>query len=160
MFSKTSTARKTVLALSAVATLMAVLPAASANAVSPTTHFTVVAKGKAEGVGGGSPTGSVTARFTVNLTKKSLCYSISTHNLKGINGVHIHSGAAGTNGGVVVALNPANIDTKHTTCVAVESKLLTDIADHGSMYYFNAHTAKFPGGAVRGQLAKSDAMMK
>ena len=159
MFTKSKTSRKAVLALTAVATVLAVLPAASANAAG-TTHFTVLAKGKAEGAGGGSPTGSVTAIFSVNLTKKSLCYLVTSHGLPTITGAHIHKGAAGANGGVVVALDPAKIDTRHTTCMPVEEKLLTDIASHPTMYYFNAHTVKFPGGAVRSQLAKNDPMMK
>lgn len=159
MFTKSKTSRKAILVLTAVATVFAVLPAASANAAS-TTHFTVLAKGKAEGVGGGSPTGSVTGIFSVNLAKKSLCYLITSHGISGITGVHIHKGAAGTNGGVVVALDPAKIGTHHTTCMPVEVKLLTDISSHPTMYYFNAHTPKFPGGAVRSQLAKNDPMMK
>ena len=159
MFSKSNSVRKTVLALTVAATVFAVLPVVSANAATTTT-FTVLAKGKAEGAGGGSPTGSVTARFTVNLKKDALCYLISSHGLPAITGVHIHSGAAGMNGGVVVPLDPKAVNTKHTACVTVAAKLLTDIADHASMYYFNAHTAKFPGGAVRSQLATTDAMMK
>ena len=159
MITKSKSARNTLLALTVAASAFAALPGAAAMTPGAI-HFTVLAKGKAEGVGGGSPTGSVTSRFLVNLTKKTLCYSITSHGLSGITGVHVHSGVAGTNGGVVVALDPAVIDTKHSACVSVASKLLTDISEHGSKYYFNAHTAKFPGGAVRGQLAPTDAMKK
>ncbi len=148
---KSKFARRSVLALAVAATSFVVLPTVSANAAT-ITHLSVVAKGKAEGVGMGLAKGSVTARFTLNSTKKTLCYSITTHGVSGITGVHIHTGAAGVNGGVAVALDPTKIGVRGSTCVAVDAKTLADIAANPSMYYFNAHTAKFPNGAVRGQL--------
>jgi hypothetical protein len=145
-------ARRSILALAAVATVLVSIPAVSANATS-TTHFSVIAKGKAEGAGMGAMKGSVTARFAVNLAKNTLCYSITSHGITGITGVHVHTGAAGVNGGVAVALDPTKIGLKGSTCVAVAPKVLADISANPSMYYFNAHTAKYPNGAVRGQLA-------
>ena len=139
------------LALAAIATVLISVPAVSANATSKT-HFTVVAKGKFEGAGKGAMNGSVTALFTVNLMKKTLCYSIKSHGLTGITGVHVHTGAAGVNGGVAVALDPTKIDVKGFTCVPVDAKVLADISANPSNYYFNAHTAMYPNGAVRGQL--------
>jgi hypothetical protein len=66
---------------------------------------------------------------------------------------HIHAGAAGTNGGVVVGLAetaagvwsvPAN-----TTLTAVQAQALLD----GGMYV-NAHSAAFTGGEIRGQIGR------
>lgn len=151
MFIKSKFARRSTLALAVVATAFIALPTVSANATS-TTHFSVIAKGKAEGAGMGIMKGSVTARFTANLTKNTLCYSITSHGVTGITGVHVHTGAAGVNGGVAVALDPTKIGVKGSTCVAVAAKVLADISANPSMYYFNAHTAKYPNGAVRGQL--------
>ena len=144
-------ARRSILALAVVATSFVALPTVSANATS-ITHLSAVAKGKFEGVGMGLAKGSVTARFTLNSTKNTLCYSITTHGVTGITGVHIHAGAAGVNGGVVVPLDPTKIDVRGSTCVAVDAKTLAAISASPSMYYFNAHTAKYPNGAVRGQL--------
>ena len=144
-------ARRSILALAVVATSFVALPTVSANATS-VTHLSAVAKGKFEGVGMGAAKGSVTARFTLNTTKNTLCYSIASHGITGITGVHIHTGAAGVNGGVAVALDPTKIGVKGSTCVAVDAKTLSAIAASPSMYYFNAHTAKYPNGAVRGQL--------
>ena len=151
MFTNSKFARRSVLALAVVATSFVALPAVSANATS-TTHLTVIAKGKYEGVGMGMSKGSVTARFVLNTTKNTVCYSILSRGVSGITGVHIHTGAAGVNGGVAVALDPTKIDVSGLTCVAVDAKTIAAISANPSAYYFNAHTAKFPNGAVRGQL--------
>ena len=148
---KSKFARRSVLALAVAATSFVALPTVSANA-STVTHLSVVAKGKFEGVGMGAAKGSVTARFTLNSTKNTVCYSITTHGISGITGVHIHTGAAGVNGGVAVALDPTKINVRGLNCIAVDAKTLAAITAAPSMYYFNAHTAKFPNGAVRGQL--------
>jgi hypothetical protein len=153
MLTKSKFARQSMVALAAVATVFVALPAVSANAASMTHSFTVLAKGKFEGAGKGAAKGSVNARFTANLDKNTLCYTITSHGITGISGVHIHTGAAGVNGGVAVALDPMKIDHKGKTCVKVEAKLLADISANPSMYYFNAHTPMYPNGAVRGQLA-------
>jgi hypothetical protein len=39
-------------------------------------------------------------------------------------------------------------------CLAVDKEKLDPIVANPSAYYVNVHTAEFPGGAVRGQLAK------
>lgn len=153
MITKSKFAHRSMLALAGVAAVFIALPVVSANAASMTHTFTVSAKGKFEGAGKGAMKGSVTARFTADLTKNTLCYSIKSHDVTGISGVHIHIGAAGVNGGVAVALDPMKIDHSGKTCVAVEAKLLADISANPSMYYFNAHTPMYPNGAVRGQLA-------
>ncbi len=154
MLTKSKFVRHSIVAVAAVATVFITLPAISANAASMTHTFTVLAKGKFEGAGKGEMKGSVTARFTADLTKNRLCYSITSHGITGISGVHIHTGAAGVDGGVAVPLDPMKIGHKGSTCVAVDSKVLADISAHPSMYYFNAHTPMYPNGAVRGQLAK------
>lgn len=151
MFTNSKFARRSVLALAVVATSFVALPAVSANATS-TTHLTVIAKGKYEGVGMGLSKGSVTARFVLNTTKNTVCYTIASRGVSGITGVHIHTGGAGVNGGVAVALDPTKIDVSGLTCVAVDAKTIAAISANPSAYYFNAHTAKFPNGAVRGQL--------
>ena len=153
MLTKSKFARQSMLVLAAVATVFIALPAVSANAAGMIDHFNVSAKGKFEGAGKGATKGSVTARFTTDTTKNTLCYSIKSHGITGISGVHIHTGAAGVNGAVAVPLDPMKIDHAGKTCVAVEAKLLADISANPSTYYFNAHTPMYPNGAVRAQLA-------
>jgi hypothetical protein len=72
---------------------------------------------------------------------------------------HIHSGAAGTNGPVVVpffaAATPAGLPPTINGVagsVTADPAVLTMIRQHPSAFYFNMHTASFPGGVVRGQL--------
>jgi len=72
---------------------------------------------------------------------------------------HIHSGAAGTNGPVVVpffaaattAGLPPTINGVAGS-VTADPTVLAQIRKTPSLFYFNMHTATFPAGVVRGQL--------
>jgi hypothetical protein len=80
---------------------------------------------------------------------------------------HIHAGAAGVNGPVVVlffdvpelAAGPPGALPGTVSavggCVAEDDPaLLRDIRRQPADYYVNVHNAEFPGGAIRGQLRK------
>jgi hypothetical protein len=151
MSTKSKFASRSMLALATVATVFIALPTVAVNAASMS-HISVLASDKYVTGGGGDMGGSVTASITTDLKKSTLCYTIKSSGIKSITGVHIHAGALGINGGVVVPLDPMVIGHKGFTCVKVAAKLLAKISAHPSMFYFNAHTAKFPNGAVRGQL--------
>jgi hypothetical protein len=87
-----------------------------------------------------------------------------------IRAMHIHKGAAGMNGGVVINSNfgdpataPAGSGSffRHTIVndpMGLEAVM--DIMEHPEMYYLNIHTAANPGGHLRGQLFPADAGMK
>ena len=60
---------------------------------------------------------------------------------------HIHVGAAGTNGGVVV-----NLAGGLSGCVSADADLIKAIRQNPAGYYVNLHTALNPVGEVRGQL--------
>ena len=62
---------------------------------------------------------------------------------------HIHKGAAGTAGPVVVPLGAAY---KAKGCTKAPAKVVAAIEEHPSSYYVNIHTTKYPAGAIRGQL--------
>ena len=103
---------------------------------------------------GGSPTGSAEATFRLDTKTNRLCYSVSLSLLPGVIAAHIHSGAKGVDGGVVVPLNPAKFN-KGTTCISVAPTLMADITNNPALYYVNFHTKAYSAGAIRGQLAAS-----
>ena len=63
---------------------------------------------------------------------------------------HIHLGAKGKSGNVVVALC-APCSTGQTGTSTISAALLKDFRKH--LLYVNVHTAKNPAGEIRGQLA-------
>lgn len=69
---------------------------------------------------------------------------------------HIHAGAAGVNGPVVVLLFSGSTDKKLIVQAGrvpdQDPGLLRDICADPSAFYVNYHTTASPGGAVRGQL--------
>lgn len=114
-------------------------------------------------------TGTITANPTRNsegaVTGGSVTFSVF-YNFQGgpitITGLHIHRGAAGTNGPIVIetgvsATNPVISATGVGTINVVVPnpnrdtfrQLLADPAN----FYVNLHTSVNPGGAIRGQLA-------
>jgi hypothetical protein len=64
---------------------------------------------------------------------------------------HIHKGAKGKPGGIVVALC-APCKNGQTGTSTISSALMKDFSKH--LLYVNVHTAKNPNGEIRGQLAK------
>lgn len=108
----------------------------------------------------GDPDGVGSA--TIKITKMSqstsqstaqLCFGITVAGVDKPILTHIHEGAAGTNGPVVVDLKPpASGFSASSGCVNVPIALAVDINNDPLNYYVNLHTEKFPDGAVRGQL--------
>jgi hypothetical protein len=82
-----------------------------------------------------------------------VCYFMAQANLVDVTVAHIHKGAKGTNGPVVVPLN-APVDGKSFGCVPVADALAKDLAANPQNYYFNIHTKANPAGEIRGQLHK------
>ncbi|MEU1160028.1 CHRD domain-containing protein [Streptomyces sp. NPDC005921] len=70
--------------------------------------------------------------------------------------LHIHQGARGTNGGVKVdfgkLLKKARGHSVTGTVKVTDKALLKRLTTDPGAFYANLHTARFPGGAVRGQL--------
>jgi len=70
---------------------------------------------------------------------------------------HIHEGAVGVAGPVVVPLFtsavPKTVFAIAGTVTGVDATLVQRIATHPDEFYTNLHSAQFPGGAVRGQLS-------
>lgn len=153
--------KKFLIAALAASTLVAVPVAQGATMSTMSSKVTLTVKATGMDVTmasnkkmGGAKTGSANGKFVLDTKKNTLCYSVTTVGLTGVAEAHIHTGAMGVDGADVVAFVPAKFNAKSATCVKVAAKLLGDIAMNPSMYYFNVHTAKFPDGAVRGQLVK------
>ena len=150
------------LALAALVAL-ALAGAASAARLDVADHggrsFSTVLTGEAEvnneGVPNqGDPDGSGTATITVNPGQEEVCFELSVADIDTPTGAHIHEGAAGTNGPVVVGLEPlpSTGDSSSSGCVSLDRQEIIEILRDPSNYYVNVHTGDFPDGAIRGQL--------
>jgi hypothetical protein len=102
----------------------------------------------AEEVPPADPDGSGFASIWLNLGQGRVCWSISFENIEPPHAAHIHKAPAGSNGGIVVPLDP-NADG----CNSADRALIQDIIANPEEYYVNVHNAEFPGGAIRGQLS-------
>jgi hypothetical protein len=66
---------------------------------------------------------------------------------------HIHRGAAGVTGPVIIPFNQPFVNGVSTgTLTGIASGFFTEILANPPGYYFNVHNADFAGGALRGQL--------
>jgi hypothetical protein len=112
--------------------------------------------GANEAPGPGDEDGSGTAKLRLNQGRQRICYTLSVSDITlPAVGAHIHTGAAGVAGDVVVTLEPPDATGVSTGCVTgVERSLIKAIRKHPADYYVNVHTTDFLDGAVRGQLAK------
>ena len=134
-----------------------VAPALAAGAlvvpVSPAfSHQTFIAiLSGANEVPPGDPATLGTAQVEVEVERGEVCTEVKS-NVQNPTAMHIHKGAAGTNGPVVVPLDPATINGART-CMLVATDLAKAIVANPAEFYVNIHTAARPGGATRGQLA-------
>jgi len=114
--------------------------------------FTTMLTGPAE-VPPAPAAGHGTASITVDTAKGQLCYELSATGTDTPTMAHVHKGAVGVAGLVVVALDaPASGSSKG--CATAPADALAAILAAPSDYYVNVHTAKYPKGAMRGQLGK------
>ena len=95
----------------------------------------------------GDPDGKGTAE--VKITGTSVCWEIKVSKVGTLAAAHIHKGRAGVSGPVVVPFGAAY---KPKGCIKVSSSVAAAIAKNPGAYYVNVHNAKYPGGALRGQL--------
>jgi hypothetical protein len=104
----------------------------------------------AKGLGDKNGRGS----FSATLDGRQLCYGIQVKNIDNPVASHIHKAGKNAAGPVVQELDaPATGDPgASSACVRVSRSLARDLKRHPTRYYVNVHTAKFPNGAVRGQL--------
>lgn len=92
------------------------------------------------------------ARVTIFPESSELCFSLSVARIGTPSAAHIHEGAAGVTGRIIVPLAAPVPDGLVRGCVSVDRTLLNAIMAAPSNYYVNVHNAEFPDGALRGQL--------
>jgi len=95
--------------------------------------------------------------------RSTLCYVLTAHDIEPATAAHIHAGARGVAGGIVIGLKAptdglsfgciqaVSNDTPNTPMVLLQSELDAIIANPAA-FYVNVHNAPFPAGAIRGQL--------
>jgi CHRD domain len=109
--------------------------------------------GSAEVPGPGDPNGSGQATIRLVAGEGRLCFQLSASNIMlPATAAHIHIGAIGTAGNVVVPLTPPDATGSSAGCVNVARPLVNAILANPAAYYANVHTSEFPDGAIRGQL--------
>jgi CHRD domain-containing protein len=103
----------------------------------------------------GDPVATGSATVRVRAGQGQVCYQVAVSNLAAPVAMHIHRGAPGLSGPVVVPLRTPNPAGKAAGCAAASRSVVAAILATPASYYVNVHTAEFPNGAVRGQLAGS-----
>jgi len=109
------------------------------------------ATGAQEAPGPGDADGSGMGVFIG--TGGGLNYAAMVQNIDAPTASHIHRGAPGVPGPVVITLASAYPDNMATGTVAVADTLIQEIVENPTNFYFNVHNAAFTGGAVRGALS-------
>lgn len=96
----------------------------------------------------GDPDGFGVATVVIDVPTNTVSWSILANNIvTPLTGAHIHTGAAGVNGPVIVNFSGALTGT----VVDVDAASITPA--NAANFYVNLHNAVHPGGAIRGQLS-------
>jgi hypothetical protein len=104
------------------------------------------------------PTGDPNANGTASIKVRGseVCYDLHWSGVEAT-ASHIHRGAPGTAGPIVVpffAQDTAVAGNSKSGCVKADSEVVAAIAAKPGNYYVNIHSADFPKGEIRGQLAR------
>jgi hypothetical protein len=104
----------------------------------------------------GDPVATGTATIHLRKGQGQACFTLATQNLPSAAvAAHIHRGALGTPGAIVVPLTTPNAEGQARGCVPANRVVVGQILAAPAQYYVNVHTEGFPGGATRGQLGGS-----
>ena len=136
------------LAASVAALVLPALALASGQAMSPVVSAKL--KGSNEAPTKGDPDGTGFVVVTFKAAKGMACWQF-----KGVAAIgtptaaHIHKGRKGVSGPVVI---PFGASYKPKGCQTAAKSMIEAIETNPNRYYVNIHNAKYPGGALRGQL--------
>jgi hypothetical protein len=106
--------------------------------------------------GEGDADGSGSASISIDTDTGEVCWELSVEGIGDVIASHIHVGAEGESGDVVVPLDVDGFTDTSEGCGDASDADLQAIVDDPAGYYVNIHTEEFTGGAIRGQLAASD----
>jgi hypothetical protein len=136
-------------------------------ALLPSNEVPAVTNAEVNGSGTANITFNLTRDASGNITAATADFAVSLAGYPPntpVNAAHIHPGAAGVAGGVLVSLGltaGANILANGSGSFAVtgvtnnmDPAHATDMINNPSQYYFNVHSTLNPGGFSRGQLVK------
>ena len=116
------------------------------------TAFRIAMTGDTESPAG-DPVGTGTATVRLRAGQGQVCFSFDVQNLTlPAVGAHIHRGAAGASGPIVVGLVAPGASGASRGCVSAARASVAGILATPSQYYVNVHTTDFQAGAIRGQL--------
>jgi hypothetical protein len=122
--------------------------------------ITVQMTGAAEVPSAGSPSGWGKAQIIVDERDERVCWNLWSGGTDTPTAAHIHAGEDGEAGPVVIPLSPP-VDGASTGCIYnVDLSLVKGLLQNPGGYYVNIHTAKYPGGALRGQLGDTAKSLK
>jgi hypothetical protein len=128
-------------------------PAFAGVAHAAETTLTAQLAGVMEGDNPGDEDGSGTASIVLDPEAGTACWELSVENIEPVAQSHIHVGAEGESGDVVVPLDIDGFEGTSEGCVEEQdADTLQAIVDNPAGYYVNVHTEDFPAGAIRGQL--------
>ncbi|MGI9032340.1 MAG: CHRD domain-containing protein [Acidimicrobiales bacterium] len=148
--------RRLALTLLAASTLWAVGAAATTTAASAQTvsHVVTAQLSGSQEVPVPGPAGASGYARVIPVPQVGLiCYVL---HVEGIDlpatAAHIHRGAPGVAGPVVVTLKAPGQSGFSAGCAHADSSVVSEIAHDPGAFYVNVHNAAYPGGADRGQL--------
>ena len=148
MYPGTLSALRMMLAAAVTALALPALALAAGQAMSPIASSKL--KGSTEVPAKGDPDGTGLVVVTFSTTKGTACWKF-----KGVTKIgkataaHIHKGRKGVAGPVTI---PFGATYKASGCAKAAKKVIEAIETNPNNYYVNIHNAKYPGGALRGQL--------
>jgi len=111
---------------------------------------------EAPGPGDANATGFARVKIPNANSHSRLCFKLKWADIDGtVTMAHIHKGAAGAPGPIVVPLFMENFGSTgvKSGCIrGVDEALTKDIRENPTAYYVNIHSSVFQPGAIRGQL--------
>ena len=142
-----------VLALAAAVVLLVAVPGGAQTTATKCTAFAVLKPGNEVPPSNSRATGA--ALVHINGDRVSFTVVIANPAREEFTRGHIHIGAAGVNGDIVVTLFEGSNDRRlFTQFDSVTEANAASVCGNLAGHYVNYHTAANPGGAIRGQLTR------
>lgn len=142
------------------ATLLGALLLVAGTVHAQTQTFNVTLRGAEEVTAiGGDPDGFATGTVTLNGATNTATWNIVYGNLDPVTDSHIHLGALGVGGGVLIPFGTQNVaGTPNTLSGSVVDSDVSAVLANPANYYVNIHTGPYPQGAIRGQVPEPAAL--